>query len=961
MKKRWISLLLCLVMVLSVALTGCNGTTDEEAQQNASEEASQSALTLTMWVVSESEVTSDAYSRISAAVNSITKSKFKIQLVLKYFTEDQYRTQLETAIENFKGVAGGTEESAPDEYETNDAGLSVIKYPEVLANQVDIIYIAGQDMYFDFIDKGWLATLDAELSSSAKIIKEYVSATLLSAAMYNGSTYAIPNNRPVGEYTYMLLNKELMKKYGADAYVKTNRIDGLFNENLYPFLNLVNMMEGDSVIPIDASYEECLNFLAYYWNVSSEDYSISDLQKFSLFGYRYQNLEELSRGSVILGYNSLFTDPEFTEDYLKLNEFRFNQYLREDNDARTKALVKFVKGDSTMQTKKDSEGVVCYTDENGVEYYPIVVGYPTASADDIYGNMFGVYTASRNVSRAMDIVAYLNTNADFRNLLQYGVEGVDYKVTRDEKGNFLALERLGTGYNMNVWATGNTFIAYPDTEAGLDINVWENGKVQNRESLVSPMLGFNFADFASKTGPEAEEETIDSKNRFNMSFTTGHSKDIISQNETLKDWLARCDAAGKGHYVLSTKTVTEDGDRYNYYVYSNNLTSPVQVSVVGEPIREADEKGKESVVAADFILNYTPVEMQAITPGYQITCISVYAKTGLACNVSVNMNEEGVAIKYEEMGEQIVVDFMNTANYSIEVFGPLHKTDLEKCTDLNAWVSKIPSQTGVVKTHLLTYQTEDEFICGVYRTKLSEHSSLRIEPMGDSKNLILNMSFTESAELEMESYYVLYYIRVKLHSSDVKVSCRQTINGVAKEIDGTKKIDELYVDLDILGQLDTGLVKFSENLNAKLIAQLDACYAQGMEAIRAAKTPEEKVAAIDNAMSSYSALVAEIGKLLDPSYEFYKAPAFNVTNYPILAENLKIVGDLNVSNANTLLEYVKCLTSSEIVKKPDVKNASGGYDPATDNSGELYEYRMAYSPYVLYYQWLKEFKFLPKK
>lgn len=951
MKKRWISLLLCLVMVLTMGLTGCKKETDEEAKQNASDEASQSALTLTMWVVSENEISPEAYSRVSAAINSITKSKFKIQLVLKYFTEDQYRAELENAIMNFNGVSGDAAENQPDVYETNDAGLSVIKYPELLANQVDIIYIAGQDMYLDFIDKGWLAAIDAELSTSAKTIKEYVSATLLSAAMYNGSTYAIPNNRPVGEYTYMLLDKDLMKKYGADAYVKTNMIDGLFNENLYPFFKLISMMEGENVIPIDATYEECLNFLAYYWNVSSEDYSISDLQKFSLFGYRYQNLDELSRGSVILGYNSLFADPEFAEDYLKLNEFRFNEYLRAENETRTQALVKFMKGDSTVMNEKDAEGVVCYTDESGKEYYPIIVGYPVASADDIYGNMFGVYSGSRNVSRAMDIVAYMNTNADFRNLLQYGVEGVDYKVTRDELGNFLGLERLGTGYNMSIWATGNAFIAYPDTEAGLDINVWENGKVQARESLIAPMLGFDFASYAMKTAPEAEAEMIDTRTNYNLSFTTGHSKEILAQNTVLADWLARCDAAGKNHYVLCTKTATSEGDRYNYYVYSNNLSSAVTVSVTGEPLREEDDKGKQTIVGADFTLTYTSVSGKSLTPGYQITCVSVLAKTGLDCSLAVQVDEEGAPIRYEEQGALVTVDFMNTQNYSVEVYGPLRKTDLECQADLNSWLTGIPVKTGD-NTHLLTYQTEDEFICGVYRTKITEYSSMEVEVLGDAKNLVLNMAFTDSAELEAESYYVLYYVRVKLHSSDVKVTCTQTINGKSVAFDKDSLRTDLYIDLDVMGQLDTGLVKFAETLNTKFIALLDACYEEGMAKIRAAKTEAERDAAIDLANENYAALVAEIGKLLNPDYGSGKVPFYDKTNYPILNQQLKLnlSSEFGVSTANTLYEYVLRLTSPEIVKKQF----------AVDTNNEAYEYNMAYSPYVLYYQWLKEYKFLPK-
>ena len=425
MKTRLISLLLCLVMALSVLLTGCADKTNEEAKENVSEEASQNAITLTMWVVAEEKPSKPTFDRISQLINSITKSKFKVQLELRYFTEAEYRTELEktmTAFEANKQNIEVTEdedekEAVSDEYVTNQQGLEVIKYPEVLQNQVDIIYIAGEDMYFDYINEGRLVSLNDELASSAKKLKEYVSPTLLSAAQVKGVTYAIPNNRPIGEYTYMLLNKNLMKEFAQDAYAKLNMIDGLYSENLYQFFDLVATKE--NVVPINYSYEDCLKLLAHYWNVSSKDYSV--LQEFSAFGTYYDNIEDLSRGSVLLGYESLFTNEDFVKDYLKLNEYRFKGYIQDGDVAEgTQTAVKFITGDSTVCANTDAEGVVVYKDADGQEYYPVIVGYPTATSEDIYGNMFGVYKYARSVSRSMEIITYLNTNADFRNLLQYG-------------------------------------------------------------------------------------------------------------------------------------------------------------------------------------------------------------------------------------------------------------------------------------------------------------------------------------------------------------------------------------------------------------------------------------------------------------------------------------------------------------------------------------------------------------
>ena len=182
-------------MLLSVVLTSCSQKSEDEAMEDTRKEASETAMTLTMWVVSEEKVSDAAAAAVTEKLNAITKPKFKTELVLTYLTEDEYEAKLAetiTAYEEAKKQAESVETEAPeetesgavvtDETETNKYGQSVIKYPDLVANQVDIIYIAGEDMYVDFIEKGWLAELDTELASSSKKIKEYVSATLLSAA-----------------------------------------------------------------------------------------------------------------------------------------------------------------------------------------------------------------------------------------------------------------------------------------------------------------------------------------------------------------------------------------------------------------------------------------------------------------------------------------------------------------------------------------------------------------------------------------------------------------------------------------------------------------------------------------------------------------------------------------------------------------------------------------------------------
>ena len=115
-----------------------------------------------------------------------------------------------------------------------------------------------------------------------------------------------------------------------------------------------------------------------------------------------------------------------------------------------KAAVRFETGDLAKYESYRSEDS---------KYYPVIVKYPTVDVDDVYQNMFGVCAYTVNLSRSMQILTYLTTNVDFRNLIQYGEEDVDYK--KIENGNVVTVERLQETYMMDVFKTGNAFIAYP--------------------------------------------------------------------------------------------------------------------------------------------------------------------------------------------------------------------------------------------------------------------------------------------------------------------------------------------------------------------------------------------------------------------------------------------------------------------------------------------------------------------
>lgn len=497
MKKRLLSLLLCLVMLLSACMLCMTGCATEEEEQ---EEETDVATTLVMWCVTEKGTDDEQAQAVARAMSEKTQSDFKTKLIVKYFTLDEYYAQLEAALaqleadkiaadeaekkrkeeaKNNKGNKDKTEqkqeekaeeqEPEDDEIRYDEDGNPIIDttvYPDVKDYQVDILYLSGYDKYTEYIAKKWLSELNSQLSGEGKKISSYVPSALMNAVRHKGGTYAIPNNNVIGEYTYMLIDKQLFDRYYYTAEI--DKIHGV--SDLLPFLEDIAAYEPD-VVPIDGDVNYCMNLLAHYWDIDPK--TLQTTGEFSVLGYAYGADDKINRGDIELKFDSLLTVETYREALKNLMSFQFKNYFRTPADGQ-RCAVSFAKGDAASATT--------YEDD----YYVVVVDYPRAANEDIYANMLAISAYTSNLKKSMQVVTLLNTNEEFRNLFQYGIENINYTLNSD---GTVTMTR-NNQYHMDLAKTGNEFIAY--VPAGTNLKVWEYAKQQNREALVNPLLGFDF-------------------------------------------------------------------------------------------------------------------------------------------------------------------------------------------------------------------------------------------------------------------------------------------------------------------------------------------------------------------------------------------------------------------------------------------------------------------------------------
>ena len=521
MSKKLICLLLGVVMLLGV-LASCSGDKAGDTLNKIEDEASENAVTLAMYLLSEEPVSSDTEAEIESALNAITEKRFKTRIDLRYYTlegyyyytdkeytekakevklyidaegnvnnqkiGDQiidttgdlksekfpelkavhvagYYQQIDKAFaDRAEAKANGTikqdksEKEQAQETETVN-GQVRIKYPTIADYQVDILYMGGEEIFQKYRADGMLSKIEDDTLKDLKtnIPNQY----LANIKQLNGNgTYAIPTSKAIGDYTYLLLNKQALE----DAYRSVG--NGVSDPELYSSLTskdvkdfieytLRDSEKGSEFYGIytNLSKDELLINNIRYWGVDSEG-SLSNA--FSVLGGYYSNSDKYLSASTYVGIENLFENDDFVDELKTLKYYESENYINYEKQEGKKFAVGYVTGGAELY------------DEYGAEYELVPVAIPRLTEEELYSDLYGVCSYTSNMGRSMQIINQLNMDENIRNLILYGVKDKHYRLIdttlKNEYGeNVMAVLRTDVGkayYNMDINKTGNTFVAY---------------------------------------------------------------------------------------------------------------------------------------------------------------------------------------------------------------------------------------------------------------------------------------------------------------------------------------------------------------------------------------------------------------------------------------------------------------------------------------------------------------------
>ena len=507
MKKRLLSFIIALACLVLPVLTSCGDGEDYVPM------AKVKPMTITLYGIKGEGTTDEAIKAVQDEMNEYTEGNLNTRVLLRLFTEDEYYAKLDEAFakaqeyKDNKKNNGGTKPAETTEAAPEGSGDKTSKYEMVYPNeqgtQVDIFMVRGYEMFNTYAnDKKLAATVSVKEKSGiiAKYISDrYIDITTVGGTplegglLDKGSIKGIPNNTVNGEYTYLLVDKAL----AAQHYYA--------EKNLTTLAGLSNFLK-------DAASKNS-DYITLY---NAPELNVNTIGDALIGGV----VTDLAHAYSELAPTNLLKNEAYVE-YLKyLNLFTSKGYITE-GDAHSlpeneKVAAAFIKGSSDVPAKY------------GDDY--LVIPYAKPVMNDL-GTVYCVSTYAANSSRCMEVISLLQTNAEYRNTFQYGVENVHYTVN-DYTG---IIEIISDDWNMNPADTGNIFLlkensSMDETTRALAKNDWAVAKVHYRDTVVNPYLKFIYEpDEAFASIEEASKNAYSGLMAYKPGVTSGTFEAYASQ------------------------------------------------------------------------------------------------------------------------------------------------------------------------------------------------------------------------------------------------------------------------------------------------------------------------------------------------------------------------------------------------------------------------------------------------
>ena len=457
MKKKFLSTVLSLAIVLGTVLTGCGNAND--ASSTATGEKIESAGSAESGDASGSGEITDitmAYmifntsapdmALVEEEINKISEKEIGVHVNIEPINVGDYVTQV-----NLMFSSG---------------------------EPLDIVH-AFSNNFISWYANGSLLPIDEELKQYGQGIVDALGENMLKAGQINGQQYGITTNRDLACTYGFGFRTDLLEKYN----IKAEEIKTL--EDVEAALAVIKENE-PGIIPLTSNTQAAMLFNTYKYGVDPLGDSLGVLVDMEDENLKVENLFESDR---------------YTEFVRTMRDWYEKGYIQSDMATSSEVGATLMRsGGAFAEPITGKPGLVTQlATETG---YPMTVVELTdadTSTSMVQVLQYAVAQNSEHPDKAVQFLNLLYTNAEVANLLSWGIEGKHYVKTDDGHITFPeGVDASNSGYNLvQGWLVGNQFLTY--VWEGDDLEVWKQMDAFNKSATVSKAMGFSFDSSNVKT------------------------------------------------------------------------------------------------------------------------------------------------------------------------------------------------------------------------------------------------------------------------------------------------------------------------------------------------------------------------------------------------------------------------------------------------------------------------------
>ena len=198
--KKIISLILALICVM-LALVSCSEVLEPMPEHYEEPKSELGGIEVELVIPYESDSNPESHVAIARQIANYTQKTYNVKLTVNYVHIDKYEKAAKNAVESYIPVGEGS--------------LVVPDGRIVLVNSAPLMdKLSANDNLLDLTDYLF--------GDKYGTINKYIPAALINAAKTTDGIYALPNNRVLGEYTYLVISEEVEiyfdKQINAENY-----------------------------------------------------------------------------------------------------------------------------------------------------------------------------------------------------------------------------------------------------------------------------------------------------------------------------------------------------------------------------------------------------------------------------------------------------------------------------------------------------------------------------------------------------------------------------------------------------------------------------------------------------------------------------------------------------------------------------------------------------------------------